>query len=114
MAFVADHTPVEAAAGRPALVVQRAPQRLRVERVQARLGVGQRRAHPEHPVVEQRPAGGTLHHEEAGAQGSAIGAGGEHARDGIALRGQRVLDRALPERAERVVSRVHHAQDQWT
>ncbi len=112
IALVADHATVEAVAGRPALVVQRAQHRLRVEGVQARLGIGQRRAHPEHPVAEQRPADGALHHEKAGAEGRAVGAGGEHARDGIALRGQRVLDRALPERAQRVVGRVHHAQDQ--
>src|SRR5581483_9281734 len=50
--------------------------------------------------------------QEAGAQARAIGAGPEHARRRVALLRDRVLDRALPQRAPWIAGRVQHAQDQ--
>ena len=112
MALEADRVPVEAPAGRPALVVQCAQQRLRIERVQPRVRLAEHPPYSGAAGGQERAPGRPLHHEERGAQGPAVGAGDEHARHRIPEPRERVLGGALPERAHRVVARVQHAQDE--
>ena len=68
MALEADRVAVEAPAGRPALVVQRAQQRLGVERVQPRVRLGEHPPDPGPAGGQERAPGRPLHHEEPGAE----------------------------------------------